>query len=77
MKPTNAIMSIRHVKYKWHEFFPNGNLATYTLRLELAIIFDFAVSILGKLNVSTHHAAEHNYGAVVSLWLPVILVYFS
>nr|ACV04900.1 callose synthase 5 [Arabidopsis thaliana] len=43
VKPTNAIMSIRHVKYKWHEFFPN---------------------------------AEHNYGAVVSLWLPVILVYF-
>ncbi|XP_009112237.1 callose synthase 5 [Brassica rapa] len=43
VKPTNAIMSIRHVKYKWHEFFPD---------------------------------AEHNYGAVVSLWLPVILVYF-
>ncbi|CAN8270758.1 unnamed protein product [Cochlearia groenlandica] len=43
VKPTNAIMSIRNVKYKWHEFFPN---------------------------------AEHNYGAVVSLWLPVILVYF-
>ncbi|CAA7013300.1 unnamed protein product [Microthlaspi erraticum] len=43
VKPTNAIMSIRHVKYQWHEFFPN---------------------------------AENNYGAVVSLWLPVILVYF-
>ncbi|KAL1224859.1 Callose synthase 5 [Cardamine amara subsp. amara] len=43
VKPTNAIMSIRHVKYQWHEFFPD---------------------------------AEHNYGAVVSLWLPVILVYF-
>ncbi|XP_022750939.1 callose synthase 5 [Durio zibethinus] len=43
VKPTKDIMSIRHVKYAWHEFFPN---------------------------------AEHNYGAVVSLWAPVILVYF-
>ncbi|XP_010530602.1 PREDICTED: callose synthase 5 [Tarenaya hassleriana] len=43
VKPTNAIMSIRHVKYQWHEFFPN---------------------------------AEHNYGAVVALWVPVIMVYF-
>ncbi|CAH8375109.1 unnamed protein product [Eruca vesicaria subsp. sativa] len=24
VKPTNAIMSIRHVKYKWHEFFPDA-----------------------------------------------------
>ncbi|XVF16975.1 hypothetical protein REPUB_Repub10bG0077100 [Reevesia pubescens] len=43
VKPTKDIMSIRRVKYAWHEFFPN---------------------------------AEHNYGAVVSLWAPVILVYF-
>ncbi|GAV58897.1 Glucan_synthase domain-containing protein/DUF605 domain-containing protein/FKS1_dom1 domain-containing protein [Cephalotus follicularis] len=43
VKPTKDIMGIRHVKYAWHEFFPN---------------------------------AEQNYGAVVSLWAPVILVYF-
>uniref|UniRef100_A0A6N2KU77 1,3-beta-glucan synthase n=1 Tax=Salix viminalis TaxID=40686 RepID=A0A6N2KU77_SALVM len=43
VKPTKAIMSIRHVDYEWHEFFPN---------------------------------AKNNYGAVLSLWLPVILVYF-
>ncbi|XVE83338.1 hypothetical protein DITRI_Ditri16bG0080900 [Diplodiscus trichospermus] len=43
VKPTKDIMSIRHVKYAWHEFFPN---------------------------------AEHNYGAVLSLWAPVIVVYF-
>lgn len=34
----------------------------------------FAVNTFGKLNGSIIHAAENNYGAVVSLWLPVILV---
>lgn len=43
VKPTKDIMSIRHVNYAWHEFFPY---------------------------------AKHNYGAVASLWAPVILVYF-
>eukprot|EP00257_Ricinus_communis_P021658 XP_015581193.1 callose synthase 5 isoform X2 [Ricinus communis] len=43
VKPTKDIMSIKHIDYKWHEFFPN---------------------------------AKHNYGAVLSLWAPVILVYF-
>ncbi|KAF2284431.1 hypothetical protein GH714_021804 [Hevea brasiliensis] len=43
VKPTKDIMNIKHVDYKWHEFFPN---------------------------------AKHNYGAVLSLWAPVILVYF-
>ncbi|KAK7858339.1 callose synthase 5 [Quercus suber] len=43
VKPTQAIMRIRRVKYDWHEFFPK---------------------------------AEKNYGAVVSLWGPVILIYF-
>ncbi|KAJ8769165.1 hypothetical protein K2173_000940 [Erythroxylum novogranatense] len=43
VKPTKDIMAIKHVNYKWHEFFPN---------------------------------AKHNYGAIVSLWAPVTLVYF-
>ncbi|XP_027344376.1 callose synthase 5-like [Abrus precatorius] len=43
VKPTKAIMSIRHVDYAWHEFFPK---------------------------------AHSNYGAVVALWAPVLLVYF-
>ncbi|XVF58775.1 hypothetical protein PTKIN_Ptkin07bG0093800 [Pterospermum kingtungense] len=43
VKPTKDIMNIRHVKYTWHEFFPN---------------------------------AKHNYGAVLSLWAPVIIIYF-
>ncbi|MCL7052282.1 hypothetical protein MKW94_023070, partial [Papaver nudicaule] len=43
VKPTKAIMNVRHVQYEWHEFFPD---------------------------------ATHNYGAVVALWAPVILVYF-
>ncbi|XP_050206090.1 callose synthase 5 [Mercurialis annua] len=43
VKPTKDIMNIRHIDYKWHEFFPN---------------------------------AKNNYGAVLSLWAPVILVYF-
>ncbi|XP_043697795.1 callose synthase 5 [Telopea speciosissima] len=43
VKPTKDIMNVRHVRYGWHEFFPQ---------------------------------AQHNYGAVISLWAPVILVYF-
>ncbi|KAM7275814.1 hypothetical protein ACFE04_017680 [Oxalis oulophora] len=43
IKPTKEIMQITHVKYTWHEFFPQ---------------------------------AKQNYGAVMSLWAPVILVYF-
>ncbi|KAL8528945.1 hypothetical protein ACS0TY_006425 [Phlomoides rotata] len=43
VKPTQNIMSIKHVDYAWHEFFPN---------------------------------AKGNYGAIVALWTPVILVYF-
>ncbi|KAA8539206.1 hypothetical protein F0562_025898 [Nyssa sinensis] len=43
IKPTKDIMSIRHVQYAWHEFFPN---------------------------------AKNNFGALISLWAPVILVYF-
>ncbi|XP_065874935.1 callose synthase 5-like [Euphorbia lathyris] len=43
VKPTKDIMNIKHVNYRWHEFFPD---------------------------------AKKNYGAVLSLWAPVILVYF-
>uniref|UniRef100_A0A5B6Z1A1 1,3-beta-glucan synthase n=1 Tax=Davidia involucrata TaxID=16924 RepID=A0A5B6Z1A1_DAVIN len=43
IKPTKDIMSIRHVQYTWHEFFPE---------------------------------AKYNLGALLSLWAPVILVYF-
>ncbi|KAJ6682790.1 GLUCAN SYNTHASE-LIKE PROTEIN [Salix koriyanagi] len=30
VKPTKAIMSIRHVDYEWHEFFPNGVHHSFT-----------------------------------------------
>ncbi|PNY05622.1 callose synthase 5-like protein, partial [Trifolium pratense] len=43
VKPTKDIMSIKHVDYGWHEFFPN---------------------------------AQNNIGAVASLWIPVLMVYF-
>ncbi|XP_057416061.1 callose synthase 5-like [Lotus japonicus] len=43
VKPTKDIMSIQHVDFAWHEFFPN---------------------------------AKNNYGAVVALWAPVLMVYF-
>ncbi|KAK2445017.1 callose synthase [Trifolium repens] len=43
VKPTKDIMSIKHVDYGWHEFFPN---------------------------------AQNNIGAVASLWVPVLMVYF-
>ncbi|KAG2399383.1 Callose synthase [Vigna angularis] len=43
VQPTKDIMSIRHVDYAWHEFFPE---------------------------------AQNNYGAVIALWAPVLMVYF-
>ncbi|KAK5793272.1 callose synthase 5-like [Gossypium arboreum] len=43
VQPTKDIMSIRRVRYAWHEIFPN---------------------------------AQNNLGAIVSLWAPVVLVYF-
>ncbi|KAK8637221.1 hypothetical protein V6N13_064645 [Hibiscus sabdariffa] len=43
VRPTKDIMSIRRVKYQWHELFPD---------------------------------AKNHIGAVVSLWAPVVLVYF-
>ncbi|KAK7369494.1 hypothetical protein VNO80_11533 [Phaseolus coccineus] len=43
VRPTREIMSIQHVNFEWHEFFPN---------------------------------APNNYGAIIALWAPVILVYF-
>ncbi|KAK4484062.1 hypothetical protein RD792_011281 [Penstemon davidsonii] len=43
VKPTKDIMNIHHIRYSWHEFFPD---------------------------------ARHNYGAIVALWAPVLLVYF-
>ncbi|XP_014524468.1 callose synthase 5 [Vigna radiata var. radiata] len=43
VQPTKDIMSIRHVEYAWHEFFPE---------------------------------AQNNYGAVIALWAPVLMVYF-
>uniref|UniRef100_A0A803KLY9 1,3-beta-glucan synthase n=1 Tax=Chenopodium quinoa TaxID=63459 RepID=A0A803KLY9_CHEQI len=43
VRPTQDIMSIRIIHFKWHEFFPQ---------------------------------ARNNIGAVISLWAPIILVYF-
>ncbi|KAK9230281.1 hypothetical protein WN944_023248 [Citrus x changshan-huyou] len=43
VKPTKDIMTIKRIKYTWHEFFPEGS---------------------------------GNYGAIFSLWLPMILIYF-
>ncbi|KAK7353644.1 hypothetical protein VNO80_19095 [Phaseolus coccineus] len=41
VQPTKDIMSIRHVDFAWHEFFPE---------------------------------AQNNYGAVIALWAPVLLI---
>ncbi|KAL9313852.1 hypothetical protein ACSQ67_019304 [Phaseolus vulgaris] len=43
VQPTKDIMSIRHVDFAWHEFFPE---------------------------------AQNNYGAVIALWAPVLMIYF-
>ncbi|KAK7270871.1 hypothetical protein RJT34_26363 [Clitoria ternatea] len=43
VQPTKGIMSIRHVDFAWHEFFPE---------------------------------AQNNYGVVIALWIPVLMIYF-
>ncbi|KAK7410888.1 hypothetical protein VNO78_02085 [Psophocarpus tetragonolobus] len=43
VRPTKDIMSIEHVDFGWHEFFPK---------------------------------TQNNFGAVIALWLPVLMIYF-
>lgn len=31
VKPTKDIMSIRHVDFGWHEFFPNGSFFPFLI----------------------------------------------
>lgn len=62
-------MSIRRIDYDWHEFFPYG---IYMLLLPPFIVSQFSFQFYAK--DSLVNAAKHNYGAVVSLWAPVILV---
>lgn len=65
----------------WAFAMSNTNGMSFSPMVSLLLIHTLRVELsfwtLLKLNVSTRHAAEHNYGAVVSLWLPVILVKFS
>lgn len=72
VKPTKDIMSIRHVEYAWHEFFPNG-LYLVMLNFSSPIIIFSSPHVIGKSYVN---AAKYNYGAIVALWAPVILVRF-
>lgn len=37
IKPTQNIMSIKHVDYAWHEFFPNG-MCSYILQYKFKVI---------------------------------------
>lgn len=40
VKPTKDIMSIQHVDYAWHEFFPNGNFFFFFPKTLQLVVFD-------------------------------------
>jgi hypothetical protein len=69
VKPTQDIMRIHRIDYDWHEFFPKG-----IDMLLLASFPVFKLSFQFYANDSLVNAAKNNYGAVVSLWAPIILV---
>jgi hypothetical protein len=45
VKPTKDIMSIQHVEYAWHEFFPNGNFFLLSKTLQFVLV-DLILSTL-------------------------------
>lgn len=62
-------MSIHHVQYTWHELFPNG------IHLLLMVAFcALSVKYIHDKIIESKNAAQGNYGAVISLWGPIILV---
>ncbi|KAI8540658.1 hypothetical protein RHMOL_Rhmol08G0003600 [Rhododendron molle] len=71
IKPTKEIMGIHRVQYTWHEFFPDG------IHLLLMVAFcALSVKYIHAKILESKNAAQGNYGAVISLWGPIILMYF-
>lgn len=62
-------MGIHRVQYTWHEFFPDG------IHLLLMVAFcALSVKYIHAKILESKNAAQGNYGAVISLWGPIILV---
>lgn len=67
-EPTKDIMDIHRIRYTWHEFFPECFHLLFLLAL-CAFVLKFVFTAEVLVN-----AAQKNYGAVISLWAPIILV---
>ncbi|KAG5534087.1 hypothetical protein RHGRI_022278 [Rhododendron griersonianum] len=78
IKPTKEIMGIHRVQYTWHEFFPDGiHLLLMVAHLLLMVAFcALSVKYIHAKILESKNAAQGNYGAVISLWGPIILMYF-
>lgn len=64
-------MNIKRIKYTWHEFFPEGTcLAFLHFRFPVLELIFLAYFYYNPLV----NAGSGNYGAIFSLWLPMILV---
>lgn len=70
VKPTKDIMDINKVEFLWHELFPHGIHPSFVCLLWKSTFVIFCWRFL----VNT---AKNNYGAVASLWAPVIMVFYS
>ncbi|CAN6701588.1 unnamed protein product [Malus baccata var. baccata] len=72
--PTKIIMKIPISNYQWHEFFPNGNISNFAIRLLLKTFLTVACAYY-KFTFGTA-VVTHNIGVVIAIWAPIVLVYF-
>lgn len=69
--PTKAIMAVPVGRYKWHEFFPNGNAQLFCyFFLFLFLLYGYLLTHLCFGTV----IVKHNYGVVIAIWAPIVLV---
>lgn len=68
--PTKLIWRMKVDDYQWHEFYPNGKL--------LLCFVNPGVSSLrmvqDMLIMNIFDVATHNFGVIIAIWAPVVLV---
>ena len=77
MKLTHDIMGVTSIHYAWHEFFPRGIFsAIAVLKAPIICISLLLITIILCLRTirTLMITAKHNIEALISIWVPVILV---
>ena len=77
MKLTHDIMGVTSIHYAWHEFFPRGIFsAIAVLKAPIICISLLLITIILCLRTirTLMLTAKYNVGALISVWVPVILV---